>query len=361
VTEEKGKILEMVVANLHNDPNVKVDQNVQLSAMRNPKRTREIDILLTGFFAGYPTKIAIECKNYESVLDVTFIDAFIGKLEDVGIPLQHGIYVSTHGFSKAALERSKEVGITLLIYKGLTPDRLSEKINNAMQSVIYMLLEITKLTIQTNVEQTENPLQLWFLYNQEKKIQGSIPDLIWREWINGALPSKLGVYEIDVKIPDGWQLLVDGKPEAINYAKARIKIVGVVLTIPGKAIQQTLIDPVEKKIDRFKINMLFDTSKRKIPVTTLFNDKDIDIFLEQQPEPIKIMIGRYRLPRIKCYPLYWPISARVASELATLTSQCQVEGRKPSDDELSKIEGNDLSAFWDTMWEENPILKIIKP
>jgi hypothetical protein len=80
----KGKLVEMIVAAMHDSPDVSVERNVRLPAIRSASRKREIDILISGSIAGYPMRIAIECKNYESVVDIPYIDAFIGKLQDVG-------------------------------------------------------------------------------------------------------------------------------------------------------------------------------------------------------------------------------------------------------------------------------------
>ncbi len=152
----KGKLVEMIVTGMHDAPDVTVEQNVRVPALRNPKRKREIDVLVSGSFAGYPLRLAIECKNYQSIIDIPKIDAYIGKLQDIGIPTQHGIYVTARGFTTGALDRAKEVGITPLVLTGLTADRLSAEIQEAIQSVIYLLPEITQLSITNNIEETNN-------------------------------------------------------------------------------------------------------------------------------------------------------------------------------------------------------------
>lgn len=353
----KGKILEMVVAELHENPNIKVERNVRLPTVRNPARKREIDVLVSGSFAGYPTRIAIECKNRANILDVEFIDAFIGKLNDVGIPTQQGIFVSPIGFTKGAIERADEVGITTLIFQGLTSDRLSEKIDKAIQSVIYLIAEITSLSVACNIKETENSFQLWFLYDQEKIIQGSIPELIWKQWINERLPSTLGEHEVEVIVPDEMRLYVDGRLERVISAKAKIKIVGLHISIVGEATQHSLINPSNQKSSKFKTTVKFDVSQRSFPVTTLDNEDDLQKFLKQRSEVIKLTIGRMRLPRIRFYSLYWPLSERAIRVLTALIFQCQAEGRKLSEQELASIEGSDLNAIWDPIWSKNPMIK----
>jgi len=99
-SKQKGKLVERIAAMLHEGPDVKVERNVLLPPLNgDPKRKREIDVLLTSYVAGYPVRIAIECKNEAEKNDVEYIDAFVGKLDDVGIPHQHGIFISVSGYT----------------------------------------------------------------------------------------------------------------------------------------------------------------------------------------------------------------------------------------------------------------------
>jgi hypothetical protein len=77
---KKANILEDVVALLHDDPEVVVQKKVRLPTRTNPRRTREVDVLVTGRVADYPVRIAIECKNYGSKIGVSKLDEFNGKL-----------------------------------------------------------------------------------------------------------------------------------------------------------------------------------------------------------------------------------------------------------------------------------------
>jgi hypothetical protein len=87
----KGQLVEMIVMAMYDTPGLNVQRNVRLPTIRDPKRKREIDVLINGSLAGHPIQIAVECKNYKSIIDVSKIDAYIGKLQDVGIPSQLGI------------------------------------------------------------------------------------------------------------------------------------------------------------------------------------------------------------------------------------------------------------------------------
>ena len=104
----KGKLVEFIVAAMHQSPGVKVERNVKLSAFLRRKETRvrkrEIDVLITARVANYPIRIGIECKNFKKIIGVGLIGQFIDHLNDVGIPLQHSVYVTTWHFTQGAIE-----------------------------------------------------------------------------------------------------------------------------------------------------------------------------------------------------------------------------------------------------------------
>jgi len=77
----KGKLLEKIVAAMHDAPGVTVTRNVKLPALGFSGRPREIDVLIETTVAGYPVKIAIECKNLAAKIDPERIDSFVGKLQ----------------------------------------------------------------------------------------------------------------------------------------------------------------------------------------------------------------------------------------------------------------------------------------
>src|SRR5215203_6836970 len=103
-TREKGDVLEQIIAEMHNMPEVKVERNVYLPTIDKTGRIREIDVLITSQVAGFPVKIAIECKNEKEPTGIAKIGEFIDKLNDVGLPVQLGIFVSTSRYESGALE-----------------------------------------------------------------------------------------------------------------------------------------------------------------------------------------------------------------------------------------------------------------
>lgn len=111
----KGKLVEFIVASLHQAQEVEIERNVKIPPKHgSQKRRREIDVLINTRVVGYPFKIAIECKNYKKIIGVGLIDEFRGKLEDAGLSPQQGIFVTSRRYTKDAIDRAQVLGIRLL-------------------------------------------------------------------------------------------------------------------------------------------------------------------------------------------------------------------------------------------------------
>ena len=85
-------------------PNANISKNVLLKGKLS-KTNREIDILIESHFLGVSILIAVECKNWNSKLDVSHVGTFIDKLKDVGIT--KGVMISKLGYSESAHNRAK--------------------------------------------------------------------------------------------------------------------------------------------------------------------------------------------------------------------------------------------------------------
>ncbi|HEV7905206.1 MAG TPA: restriction endonuclease, partial [Pyrinomonadaceae bacterium] len=152
----KGRLVEAIVALMHDYKGVKVERNVHLTpASGDQTRKREIDVLLTSHVADYPVRIAFQCKNERRKIEPEDIGAFADALDDVGIPPQHGIFVCVNGYTNGALMRAKEKGIRALVLKGLTKDRLASEVAKAFQFNVYLLAEVRGLSVTNNVSKAE--------------------------------------------------------------------------------------------------------------------------------------------------------------------------------------------------------------
>lgn len=154
-TTQKGKLLEEIVAMFHEGKGAKVERNVRIPVGATHKK-REIDVLLTSHIAGYPIQVPIECKNEAKPIGEPKLDAFIGKLNHLGLPPQHSVYVSANGYTSDAVERAKEARIRPLILTGLTKDGLASDVLTAIQHKICLLLEVLAFNIRNDLSPNQS-------------------------------------------------------------------------------------------------------------------------------------------------------------------------------------------------------------
>lgn len=354
-TRSKGDFVEEVVAAMHESEGVVVTKNAFL-ATSDSAGSREIDVLLKSDVAGYPVYLAIECKNVAKVVGIKEIDVFVGKLQDVGIPLQHGIFVSASGYTKGAVRRAHKVGIKPLVLKDLT-EQMPGAIQHAFQSIIYLLAEASRFRIQNNIPHIEQPAELTQFRDPEGNLVGSVADLIWDAWQAGRIPRRIGTHDIDLIPEPGWVQIIGGKTVEVYSAGATVKVIGYAITITGTVRHMSLMDVAEKQIAREQLKAEFERPSGKLPIRAFQSEQELEQYLNQEGS-VRITVGRINIPRIVWQGIYWPPSKRTMQKIASLWADFE-SGRIPDPRpfRISEIEGDDLSAAWESPWEENPFLK----
>lgn len=88
-------------------PSANIEHDVKKIGSRS-KVQRQIDILITQYVCGYCIEIAIECKNWQSPLDVADVEQFIAKLNDIKVT--KGVMVALNGYTKAAKDIALDSG-----------------------------------------------------------------------------------------------------------------------------------------------------------------------------------------------------------------------------------------------------------
>jgi hypothetical protein len=345
----KGKLVEEIVEKMHGSSNVRVQRRVFLKPVGGGRK-REIDVLLTSSVAGYPVKVAIECKNEAEKIGSPKIDAFVGKLQYVGIPSQLGIYVSTSGYTRGAIERAREAGIKTLILSGLSKDRLSAAVTKAFQSMVYLFADIARLQVENEVSTVEEFAELSSYYDADGVLRDTLPHMVWRTWVKGAMPSDLGEHELRFQVPDGWHNVVNGKKVPARAISAVVRVVGFVVTFSGEARQHTLLDAANKRAARWMTDLAFDGSlEPRYPMRGFWAEEELREYLENQ-EDVRI-VGRLRLPRIRAGAMYWPPSERTTKKVAELMEAYKAgEIPDPRPLKFAEIEGMDLNAVFEPIW-----------
>jgi hypothetical protein len=353
-TRAKGDIVEQIVASMHEAPNVEVERNVFLFTQDGSGRTREIDVLLSGQVAGYPVHVAIECKNEDKPTGVGQIDEFVGKLEDVGIPTQLGIFVTASRYTSDATLRAEEAGITPLVLKDVT-EELSHSVVEAFQSVIYLLLTITSIRVENDIGRPAPAGEILFFRDQDGKLCGSVPDLVWWKWHSGEIPTKLGPYQIEMGLPDGWLQIIQGQVAQVSRICVDVQVTGHMVTFLGSVRQHELVRASDKEVDKWQAQARFDRPTGTLPVTTLSTEDDLRKCIGSA-EGITLTIGRFRLPRLRWGPMYWPPSESTMKKILELLQKSIERGETfdLASLDLTEIEGNDMQKVWEPILPDHP-------
>lgn len=342
----KGKIVEAVVALLHDRPGVKVETNVQLPPKHgDPSRRREIDVLITGEIAGYEARVAISCKNERLPIKPNLIDEFIGTLDDVGIPPEHGIFVCVNGYTKGALDRARSKGIKTLVLRGLTKDRLASEVAKAFQFGVYLLADVIRISVTNNIGTAGYEGQFLVFCDAQQELCGTILDLIFDRWQKCDPPSIIGEYDLNLEVPKGWHQFVEGELVPVLAASCTVRVIGLTIELSGKTHRHSLIDPLQNVVERSRFAVTFDMPKKgeSLPITAVSSEEDLTKFLNRTPA-IRVVV-RIRLPRILCGNIYYPFSERVGRLMLTTRTE-----DPPTHLTFAGVEGTDLHAVWEKPW-----------
>jgi hypothetical protein len=111
----KGRELERLVASLQaalkSHGNTKIESPKFLKDLRNGQ-DREFDVVITVTDAQFPLIVALECRDRTAAVDTPEVEQFWAKCQDTLV--NKSCIVSSTGFSKPALTKAQDRGITCL-------------------------------------------------------------------------------------------------------------------------------------------------------------------------------------------------------------------------------------------------------
>jgi len=337
---DKGKLLEEIVASLHNDKNLKIEKNIRI-------KKREIDVLISVQIAGYhKLKIPIECKNQSKKVGSSQINSFSGKLNEIGLSIQNAIFVSINGYTRGAKESGKKAGIKLLTVHGLSEDRLSKEIHNAIQSVIYVLPVFNSYEVTSSIPNVSNNEHLLF-FDKNKKYQGSIADIIFNMWKSNKIPLSLGTFNFTIEVPDDWFNLYENELHLCFPIKVELLFVAYVISYYGKANNLSLIDDETQKIEKNSINLDFNNYE-KCTVQSLNSENELNNLLNNRNELYKLDVKRIKLPKVRLNNLFYPLSKKVYQEFQSFYSHSNRTELEIAEftNKIKEIE-KDIFSIWD--------------
>ncbi len=347
-TVSKGRMIEAIVASMHESDGVKVERNVKLPPIGSQGPKREIDVLLSSEVCGYPVRWAIECKNENKRIGAPYIDAFVGKLQDVGIPPSFGIFVTTSDYSQGAIEQAKKVGIRLLIIKDALRD-LEPTIRQAVQATIFLLPVVNGFEFQNFVFDPKMTLaEAAVLFNKHGEAVSTIPYVIWRAWNDGEIQASIGKCEVELETSDELYQRVGGKLARVIKIVVQVSILGLVQQFTGAASLHHLQNITSNTVERQKLRASFDPlPPGRYQLKAIETEEQLK--QEIHKPAIVAVYNRIRLPRINLWNVsYWPPNERVV-KIITEQMQAFEAGLIPDPRpfSISELEGTDLAAIFE--------------
>ncbi len=70
---------------------------------------RQFDVVVSNVYADFDVSVIIECKDYGKPIDVSYIDAYVGKLLDFEV--KQSVFIAKNGFTGNALKKAVANGI----------------------------------------------------------------------------------------------------------------------------------------------------------------------------------------------------------------------------------------------------------
>ena len=356
---EKGRVAERVVAMLHEGLGAEVRRDVRLPAKNDRARHRQVDVLLLGEAAGHQTAIAIECKNFKRPVNVRDVGAFADLLDDVGFAPQQGILVSAGTIGSGARSRARQIGMKVLELSGLTADGLSEAVQAASQAVVFIVPSLSELSVINEVGRADSR-EVLLLHDPGGELVCYVHDFLWLRWLEGAPPSALGEYDLEVPVPDGWHTVVGGRRFPVLSASAKVRVRAAVVEYPGTASSFVLLDPEDRSVERLRTTATFDTLGEQ-PVRVFEEEAHLGALAAGGTGGLRVTVGRIRMPRIQVNHVYWPLSVRVRRRVGQYYKFYR-KGRlgvaRPED--FAGIEGDNLMTFWEPIAQDQPALELLR-
>lgn len=338
---KKGDVLEDLVAMLHGIPGVKVERRVKLPSIRpNSKRKREIDVLLTSRVAGYPIRIAIECKNFKNPIKSEQVDKFLSVLSDVGIPNVNGIFVGSSGYRSDALELAQEAGIRALTFEGMNKEQLGLEVKSAIQSVVFHIARWATLSRFSGIGPVaEFPAPIIVLDFPEELGQGTpaLLTFLYLLWQQNRVPDQLGTHNLAIRLPKSFRFSRGEEPLIDGLVMLTYQVKALVGSTEGSASAAVLRNAADSSIEKFRVDTAFEASDKPLRLCQLDSEQELSEFLGGASVSLTT---RVKVPRIASEWSFWPPSRRAAEDSKRITEQ----GREPT---FEEIEGESLNRAWD--------------
>ncbi len=218
MTGPKWKRFEKLIHDIHTQlapagAVVKLDDKIVGCFSKTP---RQLDITIRVRIAQYDVLIVVECKDQARPIDVTELDSFANKLEDV--KANKGVMISTSGYTPAAVNTARAKGIDTRTYID------TDSVDWRKEIAIPVLLVIVKLNSWAAVfsgvpgyrgaAPTNIPFPLIKTFAEDGTPLGPIIVLLGKKWNNDKSLHEPGEHRI--KLAEHVIINVGGTPAHVK-------------------------------------------------------------------------------------------------------------------------------------------------
>ncbi|GAA3933801.1 restriction endonuclease [Litoribacillus peritrichatus] len=89
-----------------NNVSAVIDRDVKLESEFGE---RQFDVVVSNVYEDYKVSVVVECKDYGRPIDIFYIDAYVGKLQDFDV--KQSIFIAKNGFTANALKKAAANGV----------------------------------------------------------------------------------------------------------------------------------------------------------------------------------------------------------------------------------------------------------
>lgn len=202
MTQPDWKKLEHLAAKIQRQlsPHSRISHNVKVPGLDSGV-SRQVDVLIEDRVGQFPVRIAIECKDHKSPVDVPVVDSFRGLLSDTRI--SKGVLVCPGGFTKGALEYAKKHQIET--YRPIDTDPHKWQCSVSLPTLCDFRSALVWVRISFSL-----PLPLMLpadtravvVYDSGDQPLGTVSELVAHQWNNEIFPVEPGVHHDVAVCPD---------------------------------------------------------------------------------------------------------------------------------------------------------------
>jgi Restriction endonuclease len=202
--------LELLVASIQRQlaPGAKVTHNAKVEG-RLSETSRQIDVLVEQLVGQYQIRIALDCKDYKTPVDVKAVEEFHGLMVDIGA--HRGALVCPVGFTKSAKKRAKKLEVELFSPADTDPHKW--QVSLALPAICDFRATRIAFGISTSAPMPMRMPERFYdlsVLDANGKNLGRIFEVASNRWDEGEYPTEPGAHEKVPLLPAGGTTVENG-------------------------------------------------------------------------------------------------------------------------------------------------------